>query len=242
MMEQDQIHACHYMSLPIASQNTRYCLQAGYGLAYAVASAEMALLWGHCLCGSILLRGVFCGLILLRRCLCGSILLRRAFCGSIMRGRLLCGSILLRCCLCGLIMRGHLVCSSIMRRRRLCGSIGVFAAWPWGFNVFAVWLALWLDLAALSSCEMSPLQFNLADSISLWCNYDLHFVLPLWLHVLFLPQWLRLCMSPFSITIMNFCVTPFNAIMIFCIISTDLRKMRCFRVSELNAVLVLKKN
>jgi hypothetical protein len=31
------------MSLPTASQNTQYFLQAGYGLACAVASAEMAL-------------------------------------------------------------------------------------------------------------------------------------------------------------------------------------------------------
>jgi hypothetical protein len=34
------------MSLPTASQNTQYYLQAGYGLAYAVASAEMALFVG----------------------------------------------------------------------------------------------------------------------------------------------------------------------------------------------------
>jgi hypothetical protein len=40
--EQDRIHACHCMSLPTASQNTQYYLQAGYGLACAVASAEMA--------------------------------------------------------------------------------------------------------------------------------------------------------------------------------------------------------
>jgi hypothetical protein len=78
--------------------------------------------------------------------------------------------------------------------------------------------------------ETSPLQFNLADSISLWCNYDLHFELPLWRHVLFLPQSLLLCVSPISVTIMNFCVTPFYAIMIFCIISTDLRDMHCFRL------------
>jgi hypothetical protein len=48
----DRINACHCMSLPIASQNTQYYLQASYGLACAVASAEMALLWGRCLCGS----------------------------------------------------------------------------------------------------------------------------------------------------------------------------------------------
>jgi hypothetical protein len=42
--KQDQIHACHCMSLPIASQNTQYYLQAGCGLApCAVASAKMAL-------------------------------------------------------------------------------------------------------------------------------------------------------------------------------------------------------
>jgi hypothetical protein len=41
--EKDQIQACHCMSLPIVSQSTRYCLQAGYGLACAVANAEMAL-------------------------------------------------------------------------------------------------------------------------------------------------------------------------------------------------------
>jgi hypothetical protein len=49
------------MSLPIASHNTQYDLQAGYGLACAVASAEMALfvgalslsVWGVVFCGSI---------------------------------------------------------------------------------------------------------------------------------------------------------------------------------------------
>jgi hypothetical protein len=44
--EQDQIHACHCVSLPIASQNTQYYLKAGYGLACAMASAEMALFVG----------------------------------------------------------------------------------------------------------------------------------------------------------------------------------------------------
>jgi hypothetical protein len=39
----DRINACHCMSLPIASQNTQYYLQAGCGLACAVASTEMAL-------------------------------------------------------------------------------------------------------------------------------------------------------------------------------------------------------
>jgi hypothetical protein len=63
--EQDRIHACHCMSLPLASQNAQCYLQAGYGLACAVASAEMALfvgalsfavpsVWGNVLCGSIL--------------------------------------------------------------------------------------------------------------------------------------------------------------------------------------------
>jgi hypothetical protein len=68
------------MSLPTASQNTQYYLQAGFGLACAVASTEMALFgeafaeasslrcdpfgasssavqsmhWGHCLCSTIL--------------------------------------------------------------------------------------------------------------------------------------------------------------------------------------------
>jgi hypothetical protein len=41
--EQDQIHGCHCSSLPLASQNTQYYLQSGYGLACAVASAEMSL-------------------------------------------------------------------------------------------------------------------------------------------------------------------------------------------------------
>jgi hypothetical protein len=44
--KQDQIPACHCMSLPTASQNTQHYLQAGYGLACAVASAEMALFLG----------------------------------------------------------------------------------------------------------------------------------------------------------------------------------------------------
>jgi hypothetical protein len=46
LTEQDQIHACHCISLPIASQNTQYYLQAGYGLACAMASAQMALFEG----------------------------------------------------------------------------------------------------------------------------------------------------------------------------------------------------
>jgi hypothetical protein len=41
--EQDRIHTYHFMSLPIASQNTQYYLQAGYGVACSVASAEMTL-------------------------------------------------------------------------------------------------------------------------------------------------------------------------------------------------------
>jgi hypothetical protein len=71
------------MSLPTASQNTQYYLQAGYGLACAVASAEMALfgeafaeaassfavgsVWGV----------VFCATIHLGRRLFGSIRLGR---------------------------------------------------------------------------------------------------------------------------------------------------------------------
>jgi hypothetical protein len=72
--EQDQIHACHCISLPLSSQYTQYYLQAGYGLACAVASAKMALfaealslrfdpfgamsfvvrsIWGIVFCGSI---------------------------------------------------------------------------------------------------------------------------------------------------------------------------------------------
>ena len=59
------------MSLPTASQNTQYYLEAGYGLACAVASAEMALfgeafaeaassfvvgsVWGVVFCGRICL-------------------------------------------------------------------------------------------------------------------------------------------------------------------------------------------
>jgi hypothetical protein len=156
LTEQDQVHACPCLSLSIASQKTQYYLQTGYGLAYAVASAEMALLWGRCLCRSILLRNVFCG----------SILLRRVFCGFILS----------RCVLCG----------SILLRLRLCGSIGVFADWscrridladlsswdvssvvwwPCGFDVFAFCLALWLDLADLSSWDLSsavqPCGFNI---------------------------------------------------------------------------------
>jgi hypothetical protein len=40
--EQDQIHACHCMSLPFATQNTQYYLQAGCGLACVVAIAGTA--------------------------------------------------------------------------------------------------------------------------------------------------------------------------------------------------------
>jgi hypothetical protein len=41
--EQDTIHACHCMSLPIASQNAQCYLQAGCGLACAMARAKMDL-------------------------------------------------------------------------------------------------------------------------------------------------------------------------------------------------------
>jgi hypothetical protein len=42
-MEQDRIHACHCMSLPIASQKTQNYLQDVCWLACAMASAEIAL-------------------------------------------------------------------------------------------------------------------------------------------------------------------------------------------------------
>jgi hypothetical protein len=77
--EQDQIHACHCMSLPIASQNTQYYLQAGYGLARAVASAEMAL-FAEAL--SVRFDHLE-ALSVPRRCLCGSIIWRRCLFGSI---------------------------------------------------------------------------------------------------------------------------------------------------------------
>jgi hypothetical protein len=41
-----RLDACHCMSLPLAMQNTQYYLQAGCGLACAMASVEMALLDG----------------------------------------------------------------------------------------------------------------------------------------------------------------------------------------------------
>jgi hypothetical protein len=75
LTEQDQIHACHCMSLPTASQNTQYYLQAGYGLACAMASARR--------------NGSFCGGVCRDIVFCGSILPRRVFCGSIMRRRCL---------------------------------------------------------------------------------------------------------------------------------------------------------
>jgi hypothetical protein len=40
--EQDRIHACQCISLPTASHDFQYYLQAGCGLACAVTSAEMA--------------------------------------------------------------------------------------------------------------------------------------------------------------------------------------------------------
>jgi hypothetical protein len=130
-------------------------------------------------------------------------------------------------CLCSWTVFAAWPCRFVVPRRLLCRS-------TCGFDVFAVWPVWWRCFcrSTLQICrpETSPLQFNLVDSISLWCNYDLHFVLPLWRRVLFLPRWLRLCMSPFSVTIMNFCMTPFYALMIFCIISADLRNMHCFRV------------
>jgi hypothetical protein len=98
--EQDQIHACHCMSLPTASQNTQYYLQAGYGLACAVASAEMALFVGALSCRfdpfggvSFAVRSVG-GFVFAVRSIGGTV-----FCGSVRWGRRLCGSILSEACL-----------------------------------------------------------------------------------------------------------------------------------------------
>jgi hypothetical protein len=159
--------------------------------------------------------------------------------------RVFCGSIHLEMCLFRFNHAGAsplrfdpFEASSLRFVRRLCGLILPICRLetsPLWFGDLADLMSLrfaWHYGLILQIChpETSPLQFNLVDSISLWCNYDLHFELPLWRHVLFLPQSLLLCVSPFSVTIMNFCVTPFFAIMIFCIISTDVRGMHCFRV------------
>jgi hypothetical protein len=102
--EQDQIHACHCMSLPTASQNTQYYLQAGYGLACAVARAEMAYFVGALSLGasSFLVRSVG-GVVSAVRSF-----RRRVFCGSVRRGRCLCGSILSEACLLRFSLLGAL--------------------------------------------------------------------------------------------------------------------------------------
>jgi hypothetical protein len=78
------------MSLPTASQNTQYYLQAGCWLACAVASAKMALFAGALWLGasSFAVRSVG-GLVSAVQSFW-----RRVFCGSVRWGRL-CGSILL---------------------------------------------------------------------------------------------------------------------------------------------------
>jgi hypothetical protein len=97
LTEQDQIHACHCISLPIASQNTQYYLQAGYGLACAMASAEMALFEGAL---SFAVRSVG-GVSFAVRSIGGTVFAawRRVFCGSVRWGRCLCGLILSGPCL-----------------------------------------------------------------------------------------------------------------------------------------------
>jgi hypothetical protein len=93
------------MSLPTASQNTQYYLQAGYGLACAVASAEMT----HFV-GALSLRfDPFGGASFAVRSVGGIIsaslsFWRCVFCGSVHWGRRLCGSILYEACLCGSIL------------------------------------------------------------------------------------------------------------------------------------------
>jgi hypothetical protein len=67
--------------------------------------------------------------------------------------------------------------------RRLCGLTLHFCrseTSPLWFGDLADSMSLrfaWHYGLILQIChpETSPLQFNLADSISLWCNYDLHF-------------------------------------------------------------------
>jgi hypothetical protein len=83
------------MSLPIASQNTQYYLQAGCRLACAVASAEMALFVGalsfavRSIGGVVFCVSVICGSIRWGRCLFGSIRCGRRLCGSICWGHCL---------------------------------------------------------------------------------------------------------------------------------------------------------
>jgi hypothetical protein len=75
LTEQDQIHACHCMSLPTVSQNTQYYLQAGCGVACAMASAEVALFVGALSFAVRSVGGVvFAVRSFWRRVLCGSIL------------------------------------------------------------------------------------------------------------------------------------------------------------------------
>jgi hypothetical protein len=98
------------VSLPTASKSTQDYLQAGCGLACAVASAEMALFAnGLSLCldhaGAISLRLYAVEVSSLQiddavASLCSSIMRRSRLCGSIMRRRCLCGWIMWRCRLC----------------------------------------------------------------------------------------------------------------------------------------------
>jgi hypothetical protein len=138
---QDRIHASHCMSLPTAFQNTQYYLQAGYGLACAMASAETALLCGRRLCGSIHWGRRLCGLILLEVFLlrfgplgASSLWLdplgASSFAVRSFRRRVFCGSILLEACLLRFdplgassfavrSFRRHVFCASIRWGRRL---------------------------------------------------------------------------------------------------------------------------
>jgi hypothetical protein len=119
------------MSLPTASQNTQYYLQAGYGLACAVANAEMALFVGALSLGASSLRfDPFGGVSFAVRSVGGVVFAvrsfwRRVFCGSVCWGRRLCGSILSEACL---LRFGQLGVSSLrfdplLRRCVFCGSI-----------------------------------------------------------------------------------------------------------------------
>jgi hypothetical protein len=113
--EQERIPACHCMSLPTASQNTQYYLQAGYGLAWALASAEMALFVGALSLGASSLRfDPFRGVSFAVRSVGGVVFAirsfpRRVFCGSVCWGHRLCGSILSEACLLrfGPLVRFH---------------------------------------------------------------------------------------------------------------------------------------
>jgi hypothetical protein len=124
--EQDQIHACHCMSLPTVSQNTQYFLHAGCGLACAMASAEMALF-------AAALSVWFDHLEVLPLRLDHSEESSLWFDGFIIRRRRLCGSIIRRSCLCGLFLRRHCLC----RRTVFCG-YAIFAEVPslWRCRLF----------------------------------------------------------------------------------------------------------